>query len=455
MMEKTSKTSKKKTVDKISQAFILRMQRNWKMARIAEHLGVSRRTIQRWLKMHADKDSRYWNPSPQVKRRSRRYGQVIRDRVVALREEAPVRPATTIHRMLRDELKSNCPSVQTIRRILREKGISRGKARRRKNYIKYERDFPNDLWQIDFKGWNFMDHLGKIHLLAILDDRSRYIVAARWYQSSEERHVIDLLRQSFLAHGLPNEILSDNGVQFKTMKGENSSRYYKLLDLLGVKAIYHAPHHPETKGKLERWFGTVQSNFIPEAKLRVENRPGMTLDQFNRMFERWLSWYNHEHAHSSLDGQTPAKVYKKHPERIERPLMVDIDWDAWETTWETRKVSKQGIISLGGKKYVLPSGHAGQRVEVRVLESTLEVYSAGTLVETFQSPCTHSPDPDWKVRKIAKAGTFKYKRLTYYVGYKNAHKIVRVQEAANGRDLLVYHDGALLARLEISQGTRY
>lgn len=454
-MKKEVGSRKQAVKDKVVQAFILRMQRHWKMETIARHLGVSRRTIHRWLKMYADKDSRYWNPVHQDRNRKRRYGDDIRERVAELRKEVSERPATIIHRMLVKELKGNCPSVQTVRRILREMGISRGKSRRKRNYIKYEREFPNELWQIDFKGWSFFKKLGKLHLLAILDDNSRYIVAARWYQSSEERHVIDLLRQAFLANGLPVEILSDNGSQFKTMKGENSTRYYKLLVLLGVKPIYHAPHHPESKGKLERWFGTVNSNFIPEARLSVATRLKMNLNQFNKMFERWLSWYNEEHAHSSLDGRSPLKAYLEHPKRIVRPLQVDVDWDQWEEIWVTRKVTKQGIISLGGKKYVLPSGHAGQRVEVRMLEGSLEVYAGGMLVETFQTSSSTSSIAFFVERKISKDGTFKYKRCSYYVGYKNSHKIVRVQEAANGSDLLVYHDGNLLARIEISQGRRY
>jgi transposase InsO family protein len=454
-MKKKSKTTKNASEDRIAQAFILRIQRKWKMEMIATHFGVSRRTIQRWLNLYADEKSRYWNPARHCRKKKKRYGRKVRERVAELRMDVQERPASSIHRMLKNELKGNCPSVQTVRRILREAGLSRGKPRRKKNYIKYERDFPNELWQIDFKGWSFFKNLGKLHLLAILDDRSRFIVAARWYRSSEERHVIDLLRQAFLDHGLPNEVLSDNGSQFKTIKGENSTRYYKLLALLGVKPIYHAPHHPETKGKLERWFGTVQSNFVPEARLRVEKQPSIKLDQYNRLFDRWLEWYNHEHSHSSLDGQAPAKVYLEHPKRIERALQVDMDWDQWESTWKTRKVTKQGIISFEGKKYVLPSGHAGQKVDVRVLENALEAYEGGTLVETFQLASSSTPGSPWVERKVAMAGTFKYKRCRYYVGYKNAHKIVRIIEATNGQDLLVYNDGILLTRIEKSQGTKY
>ena len=441
--------------DKVEGAFILRYQQGWTLKKIANHFHVTIRTVQRWLALYKDKNSRYWKGTRFTRRRKNIYDEPIRNRVEDLRREVPTRPGTTIHRMLKDEIGDKCPSIQTIRRILRERGLTRERKKRRKNYIKFEREKPNELWQIDFKGWSRIGNLGKLHLLAILDDHSRYIVAARWFKSAEENHVIRMLRDAFKEHGLPIQILSDNGVQFKNMLGENTTRYFRILTLLGVEPIYHAPGHPETKGKLERWFGTVQSNFMPEAKEFIKVHPGATLHQFNERFQDWVRWYNFTHEHASLDGKHPGLVYMEHPDRVQRPLMIKVDWDRWASRMETRKVTKQGIISVDGKKYILPDGHAKQEVQIRRLEGILEVIASGMRVETFQIDSTSIDSSHHVTRKVATAGTFKYKRRAYYIGYKNAHKIVTIQEAANGKDLLIYDGDVLIMRIPISDGVAY
>nr|MDO8115836.1 DDE-type integrase/transposase/recombinase [Candidatus Sigynarchaeota archaeon] len=456
----TKNTNQKPTgipedIDKIEEAFVLRHQQGWTMARIAKHFGASRKTILRWLALYTDKRSRYWMRTRFTRTRDRKYDDAVRNRIKELRQEVPTRPATTIHRLLQGELNVNSPSLQSVRRVLREEGLGRERTARRKNYIKFERSIPNDLWQIDFKGWNRIGHLGKLHLLAILDDMSRFVVAARWYVSSEEEHVLRILRTAFEQHGLPRQILSDNGSQFKSIIGENATRYYKILTMLGVEPIYHKPHHPETKGKLERWFGTVQTNFLPEGLHFVDTHPGATVEQFNQRFHEWLDWYNYKHVHYSLDGQAPGKLYVEHPKRFHRPLHVTIAWDKWVSGVMHRKVTKQGIISVDGKKYVLPDGFAGQDVEIRRSDGAIEVWSSGNHLETFST----IPDDEARIphvtRLVAQAGTFKYKRKTYYIGYKDAHKLVKIQEAANGKDLLVYDGDILVARMAITDGTDY
>ncbi len=58
-------------------------------------------------------------------------------------------------------------------------------------------------------------------------------------------------------------------------------------------------------------------------------------------------------------------------------------------------------------------------------------------------------------RVQARSNTIKYKRKTYYVGYKNARKIIMVQEAANGKEILIYDGDDLIARLSKDDGSAY
>ena len=454
-MAKHKKLTKVKLDDPIEAAFILRYQRHWTLSAIAGHLSVSKKTAGRYVRLYKDKGSRYWMGTRNKREQPRIYGDEIRDLVKQLKDEVPERSAITIREQLRQRLGEECPSVETIRRILRDLGLSKGSPRNRQGYVKFEREFPNDLWQIDFKGEDYFGHFGKLSLLAIIDDCSRFVIAARWCSTQEESNVILLLRDAFTQHGLPNEIVSDNGTQFRTLQGEPTTRYCRLLALVGVRVIFHAPNHPQSKGKLERWFGTVMSSFVPDARHLVTTNPNLTLAEFNAKFAGWLEWYNTRHAHSSLDRQAPVKVYMEHPNRVHRALEVIINWDAWISEVEDRKVNKQNIVSIEGKKYVLPPGHAGMRVRVRKLEDRYEIYSGDTLVDTILKRPSPSSPGDVVERVISHVGTFKFKRRAYYVGYMHAGKIVKIQLSATGKDFFVFHDDVFLTRMRIDDGSAY
>ncbi len=267
--------------------------------------------------------------------------------------------------------------------------------------------------------------------------------------------MIIMLRDAFMQQGLPNEIVSDNAICFRAMQGEPTTRYCRLLSLVGVRVIFHSPNHPQSKGKLERWFGTVMSSFVPDARHLVSKNPNLSLADFNKKFQEWVTWYNQRHRHLSLGRKPPAKIYVEHPSRIFRPMKAEINWDAWIVVMEDRKVNKQNIISIEGKKYTLPPGHAGLRVQVRKLEHRFEIYSGNVLVDTIFT----APDPSlydqFAERVISHVGIFKFKRRTYYVGYQHAGKVVKIQVSAPGTELFVYHGDTLLARLKIADGSAY
>jgi transposase InsO family protein len=441
--------------DPIEMTFTFRHQRKWTIEKIAQYFNVERRTIYRRLRLYENKESQYWKKTRGKRTRPKMYNDNIRDMIRQLKEQVPDRSAVTVHSMLQQKPDIVHPSLETVRRIIRELGLSKQGPRERKSYVKFVREFPNDLWQVDFKGDEYFGHLGKLYLLAIIDDCSRFVLAARWCVNQEETNVILALREAIVKHGLPNEVVSDHGAQFENVKGEPNTRYHRLLVMLGVNAFPHHAHHPQTKGKLERWFGHVMTSFVPDAKYLVATNPSLTLQAFNEKFATWLEWYNSQHHHGSLGHQTPAKIYFEHPKRLYRPLEVPVNWDSWIATWAERKVSKQNVISICGKKLVIPEGHVGTRVKICMLDGRYEIYANDTLVETFETSPMQESAALFVERVIAKAGTFKYKTRTYYVGCQHAGKAVRVQEAANGKDILVFHDEDLLARKAITDGSVY
>jgi transposase len=154
-MRRNKKRKAEEHEDPIEGSFIFRHQNGWLITRIANHYAVDVRTIRRWLALYKDKASRYWTNMRCTRVKQNRYGPDIIETIRQLKVAVPARTAVTIHRLLKADLKESCPSKETIRRMLNSLGFSRDASPGRKSYVKFERDFPNDLWHVDFKGYEF------------------------------------------------------------------------------------------------------------------------------------------------------------------------------------------------------------------------------------------------------------------------------------------------------------
>jgi hypothetical protein len=132
-----------------------------------------------------------------------------------------------------------------------------------------------------------------------------------------------------------------------------------------------------------------------------------------------------------------------------------VNWDAWIDVMAERKVSKQNVVSIDGKKFVLPAGYAGMRVQIHKVEGRYDIHVNDNLVESFETIPSPADNITFVERTITKNGTFKYKKRTYYVGNQHAGIIIRVQEAANGKDMLIFSGEDLLDRKAITDGSVY
>ncbi len=415
---------------------------------LALHYGKSVRTIYRWIQPKNPRKIIDQQEKKQKSERAKRYSSEIIDKIIELKKEVPQRSAPIIRKIIKKSFPDEVPSLSTIRNYIRNQGLAFKRATPRKGYIKFERKYPNDLWQIDIAGVQTVGHLGKLYLIALLDDHSRFIVAAEYFKSQKGTNVIKIIRDAIMTHGRPNQILADNGTQFKNMIGELGTKYSKLLSMLDIKPIFASPNHPQTKGKLERWFGTVKQMFLVEARYEVKKNPSLTLPHFNTLFNRWLKWYNHEKKHRSLPAMNPpATRYYETENRIFRPLEMNVNWKRWLAELEMRRVTKYNEIAYKSQKYGIPPGYSGTRVEIVECGDKIEVFYRDCLIQThsYNVPIKKERNK----RKITHVGTIMYKGHPYTVDYKLAGKTVEVQEINEGRNLLVYLDRVLLKTLNL------
>jgi len=346
------------------------------------------------------------------------------------------------------EFPNNTSSLSTIRKYIRDKGLTYKKNNPKQGYVKFERKQPNDLWQIDIVGVQTVGHLEKLYLIALLDDHSRFIVAAEYFKNQKGTTIIKIIRDAVIAYGRPNQILADNGAQFKNLVGELGTKYTKLLENFNIKPIFAKTRHPETKGKLERWFGTVKQMFLGEARLKVKNNLNTTLTNFNQMFKNWVNWYNTEKPHRSLPGNSsPVKRFLETEGRIFRPLKAKVNWNRWLHEVEQKKVNKYNEIHYKSQKFHVPLGYSGTKIEVIEYEDKIEIYYREHLLIThpYNVPILSKR----KIRKITNNGNIMYQGKSYSIDYKLAGKTIEVQEINEGKNLLVYLNGVLLKTLDL------
>ncbi|TFG05686.1 MAG: transposase [Promethearchaeota archaeon] len=411
----------------------------------------SERTIYRWLKRATPGEN---SENKRIKKKSRRrkkYPPEIFARIIELKKQIPQRSAPMIERILHIEFEGPIPKLSTIQKFIREQDLVYKPREQNQGYIAFQRSKPNDLWQIDIAGVQTVGHLKQLYLIALLDDCSRFIVAAEYFRTQKGVNVLKVIRDAVLAQGRPNEILADNGAQFRNVLGELGTKYSKLLESLGIKPIFARPRHPETKGKLERWFRTVMQMFLTEARVFIKQHPKYSLKDFNHKFTEWVDWYNTQKPHWSLPHKTtPDKIYYEVPDRIFRPLTVKVKWDKWLRESNQRKVNKYNTISYKSQKFEVPPGHMRAQVDVIEYEDKIEIYHKDKLLITHFYDVLEINKKNYLItRRIRINGTISYKGKDYTIDYKFGGKTVEVQEINQGRELLVYLNGHLIKTLDL------
>lgn len=164
------------------------------------------------------------------------------------------------------------------------------KPKKKHDYIRFEREHSNSMWQTDLKQIDADNWL-----TAYIDDHSRFVPGATIVDSPTTATAIRLLEECISEWGKPREILTGHDAQYYAMRG-GKSQFDARIEKLGIKHILAAVGKPTTTGKIERWFGTYDREAWRFA----------TLDDF-------LFYYNQVRPHQSLDYEKPLEVFLADP----------------------------------------------------------------------------------------------------------------------------------------------
>ena len=144
---------------------------------------------------------------------------------------------------------------------------------------------------------------------------------------------------------------------------------------MGLHGVQYAP---ESKGKMERWFRTLQMDF--EARLLID--PARSLEELNARLWRWIEGEYHQRPHSALAGQTPAERFAQRALQL-RTADAQTDWEALFLDRAERRVRLDATFSLEGQLWEVPVHLRGQLIEVRFNPfdwQRVEIWFAGQYV---------------------------------------------------------------------------
>lgn len=223
-----------------------------------------------------------------------------------------------------------------------------------------EPGLPQTLWVADtMHGPSVVDakhRKRKAYLLAILDDASRALMAARFATRDDISAFLPILREAVLARGLPSRLLTDNGPNYR-------SRVLRTAcATLGIHLVHASPYSPTSKARLERFFRTVRMRFLPTLPATL------TLEELGAAWARYQAEYHAEPhtALTDLEGKptSPLSYYLTHlPPDVRYVEAVTLE-DLFQVQ-ESRRVNPDGTIRVGDRLWEVDAKLAASRVLVR------------------------------------------------------------------------------------------
>ena len=285
------------------------------MRQLCRNYGISPTTGYKWLKRYErGREAALRDRSRRPRSSPLRTSAQVEQAVMQLHRRYPYWGPRKLRCLLSSELQAPAPS--TIGKIIGRHGSAvQVDCQPQGPFQRFEREAPNQLWQMDFKGDFALSRGGRCYPFMLVDDHSRFALTLEALGSTRMQPVQEALQQAFRRYGLPEVILADNGNPWGA--SDPKARFTTLgvwLLRLGVDLIHGRPYHPQTQGKCERLNRTL------EVELLTGNFPWQDLSHCQPHFYRWRHRYNHIRPHESLQMQTPATRYRPSPRALPEAL---------------------------------------------------------------------------------------------------------------------------------------
>jgi transposase InsO family protein len=364
----------------------------------AEILGLSPHTLYAWKKRFAELGPAGLDEKPRGTVSGSRLPEVTRRAIVMMKKQHPDWGSERIHDMLMRSAGFTA-SAGAIVRVLREAGYESVPVPTHPHppvVRRFERARVNELWQTDLFTFLLKREPRRVYLVGFMDDHSRYMVGYGLYASSSGAVVREVFEEAIANYGAPVEVLTDNGTQYHTWRGK--SRFRELCERRGIKQIVARPRHPQTLGKIERFWGSLWRDLVQAAIFE-------DLKDARRRIGLYMDYYNFHRPHQGLDGLVPADRFFESAPQVRETLRARVASNALDLAqhgyprqsfYLTGRVGDEGISLHGESGKVVLTKSDGTREEVDLLASGRRAQpsssSAASPVESAEARQTIPPE---------------------------------------------------------------
>ena len=139
-----------------------------------------------------------------------------------------------------------------------------------------------------------------------VDDHSRFCVSAVLMRREHTRGVCDGFAAALRTHGVPAQVLTDNGKVFTGRFGHPPVEvlFDRICRANGIEHLLTAPRSPTTTGKIERFHRTLRAEF--DTRRVFDSLPAAQAE-----LDAWVARYNAERPHQALQMATPAARFAR------------------------------------------------------------------------------------------------------------------------------------------------
>ena len=309
---------------------------------------VSAPTLRRWLR--AWRSGGFEALFPMVRAQPTRTPAQILARAEVLKREAPRRTAAQVARALAEE-HTGAVSARTLQRHFARLGLNTTADGRPPVALgRFEATDYGQLWTGDGLHGPMMSGRRAV-LCAFVDDWSRSIPGWRWGHGEDTVRLEAALRRGLESRGVPEQVFVDNGSAF------SSGPFHRTLAVLGIAIAHSRPGHAASRGKVERFFRTVRTQFLVE----LDARGGASgLSELNELFGAWVEGVYHRAVHSETNEAPLDRVMRGGRLRRASPAELHEAF-LWA---QVRTVTKTASVGMFGNHYEVDPALVGAKIEL-------------------------------------------------------------------------------------------
>ncbi|KAB1159199.1 IS481 family transposase [Micromonospora sp. AMSO12t] len=382
---------------------VLAVQAGDPVVEVAARIGVSRQTVHSWLARYAEVglaglEDRSRRPQGCAHQASAE----VEALVCELRRQHPRWGSRRIAFELgRHGCAEPVPSRMTVYRILVRHGLIEPAKRRRsrKDYVRWQRARPMELWQMDIVGGIMLADGAEAKVVTGVDDHSRFCVIAQVVRRATGRAICLAFADALQRFGVPEEVLTDNGKQFTDRFGKGGEVMFdRICRENGIIHRLTRPASPTTTGKVERFHQTLRRELLDEVPVWPD------LDTVQAAVDVFRHEYNTDRPHQSLDMAFPADRFTpvlaaeqvvpvKLPARLTEPVDQTLASPPVPAPMPVvpgavefeRVVPPSGNLQVAGKQFWLGPARSGVTVTFWADTDVIHLLIAGARIKSVRS----------------------------------------------------------------------